>query len=42
MNELVNVLLKTRHNKSPGIDNIPAEVWKTVYFNEYLIHFCIE
>ena len=34
------VLIKTKKNKTAGLDEIPAEVWKTGYFNHILLEFC--
>ena len=34
------VLRKIKKNKIAGLDEIPAEVWKTGYFNHILLEFC--
>ena len=38
--ELEMVLRKTKKNKTAGLDEIPAEVWKTGHFNHILLEFC--
>ena len=38
--ELDIVLQKLQNGKSPGLDNIPAEVWKTREFDEHLLTMC--
>ena len=38
--ELGMVLRKTKKNKTAGLDEIPAEVWKKCYFNHILLEFC--
>ena len=38
--ELVMVLRKTKKNKTAGLDEIPAELWKTGHFNHILLKFC--
>ena len=35
--ELEMVLRKTKKNKTTGLDEIPAEVWKTGHFNHILL-----
>lgn len=40
MLELDEVLDKISNNKACGLDEIPAEVWKTRNFNQQLLSFC--
>ena len=40
MDELEKALLKVSYGKACGLDNIPAEVWKTGDFNQELLQFC--
>lgn len=40
MDELKEALKKVSNNKACGLDNIPAEVWKTEEFNNELLQFC--
>ena len=38
--ELQNVLQKMPSRKAAGLDEVPAEVWKTGRFNNILIEIC--
>ena len=38
--ELGMVVRKTNKSKTAGLDEIPAEVWKTGHFNHILLEFC--
>ena len=36
----LELLRKTKKNKTAGLDEIPAEVWKTGHFNHILLELC--
>ncbi|XP_071958787.1 uncharacterized protein [Antedon mediterranea] len=40
--ELNKALTKMKNGKSPGLDGIPPEVWKTKHFNNVLLKWCNE
>ena len=40
MEELTCVLKTISNGKAPGLDNIPAEIWKTGEFNQELLDMC--
>lgn len=41
LKEVIQALREFRHGKSPGIDNIPVELWKTDKGNEVLHRICV-
>ena len=40
MKELTDSIELCKNNKSPGLDEIPAEVWKTNCLNDELLTIC--
>ena len=40
LDELNEALKPLKHNKAPGLDNIPAMIWKDPIFNELLLSIC--
>ena len=40
IDELEQVIKKTKNNKAAGLDGIPPELRKTGRFNDYLLNFC--
>ena len=40
LNELNEALKPLKNNKAPGLDNIPAMIWKDPIFNDLLLSIC--